>query len=96
MARVWKIVRHGAPDRWEESVPEEMEANGRLVVYLGRLARSHLQPVPATSRTAPQHSVSLTVKNDRRGNKSFTVYASGSRIHYVATLEEAPASDPAA
>ena len=89
MARIWKIVRHGAPDHWEDSIPEESLAEGQLVVLLGRLAASHLPPITTPlPRNAPRHTTSLTVKNDRLGNKSFTVYASGSRVHYIATLEE--------
>ena len=89
MARIWKIVRHGAADHWEDSIPKESLDEGQLVVLLGRLAASHLPPVTTPSpRNAPPHTNSVTVKNDRLGNKSLTVYASGSRVHYIATLEE--------
>jgi hypothetical protein len=92
MARIWKIVRHGASDQWEDSIPEESLAEGQLVVLLGRLAASHLPAVATTllPRNAPRYTTSLTVKNDRKGNKRFIVYASGSRVHYIATLEETP------
>jgi hypothetical protein len=91
MARIWKIVRHGSPDHWEDSVPEESLAEGQLVTLLGRLAASHL--LPATTplpRNAPRYTTSLTVKNDRSGNKCLIMYASGSPVHYIATLEEMP------
>jgi hypothetical protein len=92
MARIWKIVRHGSPDAWEESIPEESLAEGKLVILLGQLAASHLPHAVAhpTSRNAPRYTTSLTVKNDRQGNKSLIMYASGSEIHYIATLEETP------
>lgn len=88
--RIWKIVRHGADDHWEDSIPEESLTEGQLVVLLSRLALSHLPPA-ATSplpRNAPRHTTSLTFKTDRQGNKRYIMYASGSRIHYIATLEE--------
>jgi len=92
MAQVWKIVRQGAPDQWEDSIPEKSLAEGQLVMLLSRLAASHLPPVATTSlpRNAPRFTTSLTVKNDRFGNKRFIMYASGSRVHYIATLEETP------
>jgi len=67
MARIWKIVRHGSPDEWEESIPEESLAEGQLVTLLGRLAASHLPHAVThpTSRNAPRYTTSLTVKNDR-------------------------------
>ena len=88
MARIWKIVRHGAPDQWEDSIPEESLAEGEVVVLLSRLAASHVQPATAPlPRNAPRYTTSLTVKNDRFGNRRFIMYASGSRVHYIATLE---------
>ncbi|MGO4686304.1 hypothetical protein [Hyphomicrobium sp. 2TAF46] len=91
MARFWKIVRHGASGQWEDSIPKDSLAEGQLVVLLGRLAASHLPPVATPlPRNAPRYTTSLTVKNDRFGNKRFIVYASGSRVHYIATLEETP------
>ena len=91
MARIWKIVRHGAPDQWEDSIPEESLAEGQLVVLLSRLAASHLPPVATTPlpRNAPRYTTSLTVKNDRLG-MHLIMYASGSRVYYIATLEETP------
>ena len=93
MARVWKIVRHGAPDQWENSIPEKSLPEGQLVVLLSQLASSHLPPAATLPRNVPRHTTSLTVRNDRLGNKSFTMYASGSRIHYIATLEDASGAD---
>ena len=95
MARTWKIVRHGADDHWEDSISEKSLAEGQLVVLLSRLAASHL---PEAIRNPPSRSgsgftTSLTVKNDRRGNSSLTMYSSGSRVHYIATLEEMPNAD---
>jgi hypothetical protein len=92
MARIWKIVRHGAPDQWEDSIPEESLAEGQLVMLLSRLAASHLPPAATTSlpRSAPRYTSSLTVKSDRLGNKRLIMYASGSPVHYIATLEETP------
>jgi hypothetical protein len=92
MGRIWKIVRHGSPDEWEDSIPEESLAEGQLVILLGQLAASHLPQAVThpTSRNARRYTTSLTVKNDRQGNKSLIMYASGSRIHYIATLEETP------
>ena len=92
MARIWKIVRHGAADEWEDSIPETSLTEGQLVVLLGQLASSHL-PRTVTNprvRNAPGYTTSLTVKSDRQGKKRLIMYASGSRVHYVATLEEAP------
>ncbi|TPL49501.1 hypothetical protein [Mesorhizobium sp. B2-4-6] len=93
MARVWKIVRHGAADEWEDSIPEKLLPEGQLAVLLSRLVLSHLPPAATLPRNAPRYTTSLTVKNDRLGNKSFVVYASGSRIHYIATLEDASGAD---
>lgn len=92
MARVWKLVRHGSPEEWEDSIPQKSLTEGQLVVRLGQLAASHLPDavVHPKSRNAPRFTTSLTVKNDRHGNMSLTMYASGSRIHYIATLEETP------
>jgi len=91
MARIWKIVRHGSPDEWDDSIPEKSLAEGQLVVLLGRLAANHLPHAirHPTPRNAPRYTTSLTVKNDRQGNKCLVMYASGSRVHYIATLEEA-------
>ncbi len=90
MARNWKIVRHGSPEKWEEFFPENLVAEGQLVVRLSQLAASHLPPAGAASphRGALQNSTSLTVKSDRLGNKRLTMYASGSPVHYIATLED--------
>jgi hypothetical protein len=92
MARFWKIVRRGATGQWEDLIPEESLAEGQLVVLLSRLARSHLSPAAAASlpRSAQRSTTSLTVKNDRIGNKRLVMYASGSPVHYIATLEETP------
>lgn len=92
MARIWKIVRHGSPEEWEDSISEESLAECQLVMLLGRLAASHL-PQAVThprSRNAPRYTTSLTVKSDRQGNKCLIMYASGSRVYYIATLEETP------
>jgi len=92
MARIWKIVRHGSSDQWEDSIPENSPAEGQLVVLLGQLAASHLPQAVTkpTARSSPRYTTSLTVKNDRHGNMRLIMYASGSRVHYIATLEEAP------
>ncbi len=92
MARIWKIVRHGSTDEWEDTVSQKSVTEGQLVVRLGQLAASHLPDagVHPKSRNAPRFTTSLTVKNDRDGNMSLIMYASGSRIHYIATLEETP------
>jgi len=92
MARIWKIVRHGSPDEREDTVPQKSVTKGQLVVRLGQLAASHLPDTGAhpKSRNAPRFTTSLTVKNDRHGKISLIMYASGSRIHYIATLEQTP------
>lgn len=66
-----------------------------LAVLLGRLATSHCPPIPKIPprRGFPPYTTSLTVKNDRFGNKSYTVYSSGSPVHYIATLEESSNTD---
>jgi hypothetical protein len=60
-------------------------------MLLSHLASSHLPRTVKNPmvRNAPGYTTSLTVKNDRYGNKRLIMYASGSRVHYVATLEEA-------
>jgi hypothetical protein len=64
-------------------------------MLLSRLAASHVPP-PTTPlpRNAPRFTTSLIMKNDRWGNKRYTMYASGSRVHYIATLEETDAVAP--
>jgi hypothetical protein len=37
---------------------------------------------------------SASVKSDRFGNKRLIMYASGSPVHYIATLEEMPLVPP--
>lgn len=86
-SRVWKIVRHGSPEQWEETILDKSLSQGDLAMRLGQLAMSHLKPAAPTRRHDDFRSTSFTVKNDRYGNKTFTVYASGSRIYYVATLK---------
>ncbi len=88
-------MRHGSPEQWEETILEKSLSQGDLVMRLGRLAMSHLEPAAPTRRHDHFRSTSLTVKDDRYGNKTLTMYASGSRIHYIATLEAAPSPDPA-
>ena len=64
-------------------------------MLLSRLAASHLPEAIRNppSRNSPGYTTSLTVKNDRQGNMSLTMYASGSRVHYIATLEKMPNAD---
>lgn len=87
MSGIWKIVRHGSPDPWEMSFPESEDVRGALVILLSQLAISHCPPLPRKRGTLP-HTTSLTQKQDRSGTKTLTMYASGSPIHYIATLEK--------
>src|SRR6185437_1127821 len=95
MARIWKIVRHGSSEKWEESLPENSVTEGQLVARLSHLAASHLPPAAVASphRNALRYTTSLTVKNDRFGNKRLIMYASGSPVHYIATLEDMGSSN---
>ena len=88
MSRVWKIVRVGSPEPWEDIFPENQDVNGALVRLLSSLVISHCPPM-ASKRGVMPHTTSLRQKTDRDGTRHLIMQASGSPIHYVATLEKA-------
>jgi hypothetical protein len=95
MPRIWKIVRHGSAEPWEKIIPEDQVATRDLVMLLSNLAMSHCPPsptIPAIRDYSP-YTTSLTNRNDRFGNVSYTMYSSCSRIHYIATLENPSNAD---